>query len=335
MRIRTIKPEFWTHPVMTRQSDATKLLAVGLLNYADDEGYFYAEPRMVRAALRPFDEDSTIVRRGLDDLSNIGFVSVCEHSSHGLIGLVLNFKKHQRVDRPAPSKIRSFYEQTQTQAIEQAMIAPIGEHSSNTPRSLVANVALEQGTGNREQGIKGKDNSSRPKSSTSDGGDVSNSKHPNPAAERFVDWFLGLLSETGAPVPKLTGPNRLRWADTYDKLVRLDGHSKDTIKAVCRWARSDKFWKKNFLSPAKLRDRDGGVMLFDSFLNKMGGYTPPKAAPAAIAEPAGWQAYIDREFPACPWAAGGDSHGTGWAKIPRENQQVIVDDMAKNGESAQ
>jgi hypothetical protein len=188
MRIRTIKPEFWTHPVMTRQSDATKLLAVGLLNYADDEGYFYAEPRMVRAALRPFDEDSTIVRRGLDDLSNIGFVSVREHSSHGLIGLVLSFKKHQRVDRPAPSKIRCFYEQTQTQAIEQAMVKPFGDDSSNTQRALVANVALEQGTGNREQGNKGKDigTGRKPVQKASKSASPSRPKDEDEAAGYFV-----------------------------------------------------------------------------------------------------------------------------------------------------
>ena len=46
MRIRTLKPEFWSHPVISRQSDAAKLLAIGLLNYADDEGYFYADARM-------------------------------------------------------------------------------------------------------------------------------------------------------------------------------------------------------------------------------------------------------------------------------------------------
>lgn len=109
MRIRTIKPEFWTHPVMVQQDDAVKLLAIGLLNFADDEGYFYAEPKMVRAALRPLDEDSTIVRRSIEQLEKIGYVITCQHPTHGLLGRIVSFTDHQRIDRPRESKIQSIW----------------------------------------------------------------------------------------------------------------------------------------------------------------------------------------------------------------------------------
>nr|MBF6067360.1 primosomal protein [Klebsiella pneumoniae] len=36
-RIRTIKPEFWTDEDMAEVSEPACLLAIGLLNYADDE----------------------------------------------------------------------------------------------------------------------------------------------------------------------------------------------------------------------------------------------------------------------------------------------------------
>jgi hypothetical protein len=152
MRIRTIKPDFWIHPVMIRQPDATKLLAIGLLNYADDEGYFFAEPRLVRASLRPFDEDSTNVRRSLAELSRIGFVSIVEHPTHGPVGLVLSFRKHQRIDRPQKSKISMFYHECAPKAQTEAPITEFDERSSNDRRALVANVALEQGTGNKGTG---------------------------------------------------------------------------------------------------------------------------------------------------------------------------------------
>lgn len=138
MRIRTLKPEFWSHPVMVRQSDATKLLAVGLLNYADDQGYFYAEPAMVRAALRPLDEDSTIVRRSLDDLSRIGYLEIGEHPTHGVLGKIVAFETHQRVDRPNKPKIKHLWDSTIIR------------------RSFDANVSRELGNeGTREQGNKG------------------------------------------------------------------------------------------------------------------------------------------------------------------------------------
>jgi hypothetical protein len=112
MRIRTIKPEFWSHPVIGLLDDADKLLAIGLLNLADDEGYFLAHPTLVRNALRPFDEDSTKTRRALETLSKVGWIEVREHSEQGQIGKVVNFTKHQRIDRPTASKIATYFDST-------------------------------------------------------------------------------------------------------------------------------------------------------------------------------------------------------------------------------
>lgn len=97
---------------MARQDDATKLLAIGLLNFADDEGYFYACPSLVRSALRPFDDDSSIVRRSIEQLSKIGFIEVREHETHGPVGFVVSFSDHQRVDRPKDSSIKELYHST-------------------------------------------------------------------------------------------------------------------------------------------------------------------------------------------------------------------------------
>jgi hypothetical protein len=143
MRIRTIKPEFWTHPVMSRQSDAAKLLAIGLLNYADDEGFFYADARMVRAALRPLDEDSTNTRRALEQLFGIGFLSVREHPSHGPIGHILSFLEHQRIDRANPSVIRGLFTACAAQDAIKEEVNSFDEGSTNDRGSIVANVALE------------------------------------------------------------------------------------------------------------------------------------------------------------------------------------------------
>jgi hypothetical protein len=109
MRIRTIKPDFWSHPVMSMQSDATRLLAIGLLNLADDEGYFYASPKLVRNALRPMDDDSGITTVSLRELSEIGFISIRKHPTHGEIGFVESFRNHQVINKPKPSNINGLY----------------------------------------------------------------------------------------------------------------------------------------------------------------------------------------------------------------------------------
>ena len=131
MRIRTVKPEFWVHPVMSRLAYDTRILALGLLNLADDEGYFDADPDYIRGAVL-FREDSSNVRRMLDELSRSEWIDLCG-SPDRPIGRVTNFRKHQRVDRPQPSRLKQY-----------ALV----ESSTNDRRVLADQSTQDQGTGN-------------------------------------------------------------------------------------------------------------------------------------------------------------------------------------------
>lgn len=56
-------------------------------------------------------------------------------------------------------------------------------------------------------------------------------------------------------------------ANTFDKLIRIDGYTPKDIESAIQKARDDPFWEKNFLSPVKLRDKDkSGVYYIDRFL---------------------------------------------------------------------
>lgn len=134
MRIRTVKPEFWAHPVMSRLPYDTRILALGLLNLADDEGYFDADPDYIRGSVL-FREDSSNVRRMLDELSRSEWITLCGRPERP-IGRVVNFRKHQRVDRPQPSRLKQY---------------ALDESSTNDRRTLDDQSTQEQGTG------KGKD----------------------------------------------------------------------------------------------------------------------------------------------------------------------------------
>ena len=137
MRIRTIKPEFWSHPILAKLPDRSRLLAIGLLSLADDEGYFLADPALIRSAIFPFTESSLNIHGVLTELSNAEYIALREHASHGSIGRVINFSKHQVVNRPSPSKIKTYWDSGKT-------------HGALTERS-VPEQGKEQGTG------KGKD----------------------------------------------------------------------------------------------------------------------------------------------------------------------------------
>jgi hypothetical protein len=128
MRIRTIKPEFWQHPVMSRLPYDTRILALGLLNLADDEGYFSADTDYIRGAVL-FREDSSNVRRMLDELSRSGWITLCGTLERP-IGRVVHFRKHQRVDRPQPSRLKQY---------------ALDESSTNDRRPLDDQSTQEQG----------------------------------------------------------------------------------------------------------------------------------------------------------------------------------------------
>ena len=109
MRIRTIKPDFWTNPRMMKQSDETKLLALALLNFADDRGYFYADSDVVCGSLFP-KKESGAIEKSMRILADMGYIDVRDHPSHGPIGRIHAWEKHQRVNRPQESKIADLFD---------------------------------------------------------------------------------------------------------------------------------------------------------------------------------------------------------------------------------
>ena len=89
---------------------------------------------------------------------------------------------------------------------------------------------------------------------------------PSEEGMNFATEFAKLLP----PAMKRPDGWQAKWAKVYDELIRLDGRDKATIWGVCRWARADAFWSKNFLSPVKLREPDSqGMKYFDRFLAAM------------------------------------------------------------------
>lgn len=105
-RIRTIKPEFFQDEDLATVSELANLLAVGLLGHADDEGYFRANPALVKSVVFPLREPSVSIHDMLSELSDIGFIKLFKGSDGKDYGLVCNFVKHQRVNRATPSKIK-------------------------------------------------------------------------------------------------------------------------------------------------------------------------------------------------------------------------------------
>lgn len=242
---------------MGKQSDAAKLLAIGLLNYADDDGYFHADPKLVRNAIRPFDDDSGIVTVAIRDLSEIGFLEVRQHPTHGPIGFIPGFSEHQVINKRKPSKIKVLFDS--------------GSNTGTIRDEGGPEWIRDQGSrnGSRNEGNENGKARKRPvpaASSINPDDDEQEEDEPSPEGLAFADWFRSTLDPGAKPASKW----REQWAKAFDDMIRLDNRTPEEIRRVSQWARSDSFWSGNFLSPLKLRktNRDK-VQYFDVFAAAM------------------------------------------------------------------
>ena len=145
-RIRTIKPEFWTHEGLSALPEATHMLAAALLNYADDEGYFNANPGLIMAACSPIREPSVRIPESLRSLHAEGYLMLGVGPDGRRYGRIIHFADHQKISHPTPSKISAI-------SITWEDSGKLPEDSVNPPEPLRPDWNREQGTGNgKEQG---------------------------------------------------------------------------------------------------------------------------------------------------------------------------------------
>jgi hypothetical protein len=260
MRIRTIKPEFFTHEALFEAELEFRLplriAFVGLWCCADREGRFKWEPRRLGVQILPYDQCD--FSRVLDALLTRGFI-VKYASDLGQFGCIPSFLKHQVIN----NRERASDLPNSLDCIE------IDASTTREPRDDHASKAEGKG---RERNMEGNMEGKEPSSADADESDFFSQAEITPKKEtvssegiNFACWFRDTLPE------KTNMPDKWEksFAQTYDDLVRLDGRNDAEIKRVCQWARNDSFWSSNFQSPAKLRKRNkDGIQYYDVFLEK-------------------------------------------------------------------
>jgi len=97
-------------------------------------------------------------------------------------------------------------------------------------------------------------------------------KEYSPELEKFVDSFQKTMVDTyGGLAPKITTSSRNTSLDTVNKLIRIDGHSLEEIRAAMLWAVKDDFWSKNARSLGQLRNKSksNGMTKFQNIWSAM------------------------------------------------------------------
>lgn len=104
-RIRTLKPSFWGDAGVSDLSLSARLLLIGLISSADDEGRFMASHSAVAGYVFPHDNIPQAKLRGwLDEIEGQGIIRFYSVNRREY-GAFPNWKKHQRISHPQPSTL--------------------------------------------------------------------------------------------------------------------------------------------------------------------------------------------------------------------------------------
>ncbi len=106
MRIRTIKPEFWSSAKAAKVPREARLLFIGLWNLADDDGRLLGSPKKVAGALFEHDEDvdGRTVDAWLAQLEGARLIVRYDVKGTAYIA-VSGFHEHQRIDKRWASRL--------------------------------------------------------------------------------------------------------------------------------------------------------------------------------------------------------------------------------------
>ncbi|WON77554.1 hypothetical protein [Serratia sp. UGAL515B_01] len=101
-RIRTVKPELWTDEKIVECSIAARLLFIGALNFADDNGNLVNSPK--RLKMQIFPADAIDCEPLIKELITHGLL--IEYSVSGVNYLnIKGFCTHQKINRPSKTNI--------------------------------------------------------------------------------------------------------------------------------------------------------------------------------------------------------------------------------------
>lgn len=106
-RIRTLKPEMWASGDISRLSREARLLVVGLITMADDDGRFLASPNAILGHVYPNDENVSPaqIRKWLTEASENDEPVHLYDLDDVRYGCFPNWHTHQRINRYGASKL--------------------------------------------------------------------------------------------------------------------------------------------------------------------------------------------------------------------------------------
>lgn len=161
-RIRSVKPEYFTHPDVLALSIPARLMYIALWTQADDEGRLYDQPTKIRG-LAFGDDDKIDVEKILRELAAPSRCDECaERHGHILRYItdarrclqVVHFRKHQRIDKPSRSTVPAWDPETGILIDDSASVRGTFRESSTNDPGTLPKSSIRTEIGSREQGSR-------------------------------------------------------------------------------------------------------------------------------------------------------------------------------------
>jgi len=159
-RRRMIAPNFWKDPEVAKLTIPERLLFIGIVSNADDEGRIIATPEALKADIFPYDHKITarVVKRMRDSLVNkMKNVLLYENDNVEYI-VLLRWGDHQKPSHATASKLpppSQFRDPCQVQEVQESIAEPFTERCKEPftePSKESINESLAPSLGQSSQG---------------------------------------------------------------------------------------------------------------------------------------------------------------------------------------
>jgi hypothetical protein len=99
-RIRSIKHDIWDDDDVCEVSRPARLLYIGLITQADDDGRLSGSAKWIDSQVFPYDDDTDLaeIRECLTELARVGLITAYKAERKPYIQ-IRNWKKHQSIDK--------------------------------------------------------------------------------------------------------------------------------------------------------------------------------------------------------------------------------------------
>lgn len=299
MRARNIKPGICKNDELAECSPHARLLFIYMWMLADREGRLENRPKRIRAECFPYEPDVN-VEKLLEELQP--FLDMYG-DDRGKYIHIINFTKHQNPHRnekesviPAPECCETAQKVHKNNMMHHVapIVTPVttialgaacdaqhdadsdseNENEKKISKNRMLHVVPEI-TGQVQEKHKTTradshdslipDSLKEEKSLCVKSDDLTH-QYGDDVVE-FVTQYQGYaVNHLGNRAPKVTTVLIKNGCDTIDKLIRLDGHDLNQIRAVLRWAVQDEFWCDQIYSLASLRRAKDGLTKFQKIL---------------------------------------------------------------------